>query len=103
LVDKLRRHQARVRASPLDEGVVNPAAGAGDTPGMEHDERFAAVIERVNDLPELQRTVIMRAYLGGQTLRQIADELHTPIGTVKSALSRALLRLRERPSEEVPA
>lgn len=103
LVDKLRRHQARVRPTPLDEGLLTPVGGAGETPDMERDERFAAVIERVNDLPELQKTVIIRSYLGGQTLRQIADELHTPIGTVKSALSRALLRLRERPSEEVPA
>jgi len=39
---------------------------------------------------------VMRAYLGGQTLRQIGEELDTPIGTVKSALSRALVRLRER-------
>lgn len=102
LVDKLRRNQARIRPALLDEGAVQ-GARVGGTAGMEHDERFSAVLERVNDLPELQRTVIMRAYLGGQTLRQIADELHTPIGTVKSALSRALLRLRERPSEEVTA
>jgi RNA polymerase sigma-70 factor (ECF subfamily) len=54
----------------------------------------------VSALPELQRTVVTRAYLGGQTLRQIGEELNTPIGTVKSALSRALVRLRERVSEE---
>ena len=46
------------------------------------------------------RTVVKRAYLGGQTLRQIGEELNTPLGTVKSALSRALTRLRERGSEE---
>jgi RNA polymerase sigma-70 factor (ECF subfamily) len=67
---------------------------------LERDERFDALLGRVNALPELQRMVVTRAYLGGQTLRQIGEELHTPIGTVKSALSRALLRLRERVSEE---
>ncbi len=51
-------------------------------------------------LPELQRAVVTRAYLGGQTLRQIGEELNTPIGTIKSALSRALVRLRERVNEE---
>ena len=59
------------------------------------------LLRRVAALPELQRTVVTRAYLGGQTLRQIADELQTPIGTIKSALSRALVRLRERQSEEL--
>jgi RNA polymerase sigma-70 factor (ECF subfamily) len=58
------------------------------------------LLQRVATLPELQRTVVMRAYLGGQTLRQIGEELNTPIGTIKSALSRALVRLRERTSEE---
>jgi RNA polymerase sigma-70 factor (ECF subfamily) len=67
---------------------------------MEQDERFAALLKKVASLPELQRTVVTRAYLGGQTLRQIGEELNTPIGTVKSALSRALVRLRERVSEE---
>ncbi|MCA9303739.1 MAG: hypothetical protein KC996_06425, partial [Phycisphaerales bacterium] len=50
---------------------------------------------------QLQKTVVMRAYLGGQTLRQIGEEMDIPLGTIKSALSRALVRLRERTGEEV--
>ncbi len=42
----------------------------------------------------------MRAYLSGQTLRQISEEMDIPLGTIKSALSRALVRLRERTGEE---
>ena len=63
-------------------------------------KRFAALMVKVDQLPELQRTVVIRAYLGGQTLRQIGEELNTPLGTIKSALSRALVRLRERTGEE---
>ena len=105
LVDKLRRRQARVRASSLDEAKIGQrsvggiAAGAG----LERDERFVALLEKIETLPELQKTVVMRAYLGGQTLRQIGEELNTPIGTIKSALSRALVRLRERAGEETLA
>lgn len=101
LVDKLRRSQARVKASALDAAQVGDGPGTiGDVSTMEKDERFSALLRRVSALPELQRTVVMRAYLGGQTLRQIGEELNTPIGTVKSALSRALVRLRERVNEE---
>ena len=45
---------------------------------------MAALLQRINRLPDLQRTVVTLAYLGGQTLRQIGEELNTPIGTIKS-------------------
>lgn len=98
LVDRLRRAKARVRPTALDERQTQPVAEALTFPGsgVERDERMAALLQRINRLPDLQRTVVTRAYLGGQTLRQIGEELNTPIGTIKSALSRALVRLRER-------
>lgn len=101
LVDKLRRTRARVRAGSLDESQAGVAGAFGlniSTP--ERQEQFAALMKKIETLPELQRTVVIRAYLGGQTLRQIGEELGTPLGTVKSALSRALVRLRERVNEE---
>jgi RNA polymerase sigma-70 factor (ECF subfamily) len=99
LVDKLRRSQARIRATALDEGSFSGSSGP-ESATLEQTERFAELRKRVAGLPELQRTVVTRAYLGGQTLRQIGEELDIPIGTIKSALSRALVRLRERVSEE---
>lgn len=98
LVDRLRRARARVKATALDEKQGQTAAPENSQPeaGMQQEERFNSLMERIAKLPELQRTVVTRAYLGGQTLRQIGEELDTPIGTIKSALSRALVRLRER-------
>lgn len=103
LVDRLRRTKARVKAVNLDEKQSEPLKVQNDLgSGMEQTERYTELMERISKLPELQRTVVTRAYLGGQTLRQIGEELNTPIGTIKSALSRALVRLRERgPSEEL--
>lgn len=95
MVDRLRRLQARVKPGTLDEGW-SPAANAPEAgAGIEHGERFAAIMEKLEKLPELQQTVVKRAYLGGQTLKQIGQELGVPLGTIKSALSRALVRLRE--------
>jgi len=99
LVDKLRRSRSRLKASTLDESPA-PGVAPGESDRFERDERFERLMDKVNGLPELQRTVIVRAYLGGQTLRQIGEELGVPLGTIKSALSRALMRLRERSSEE---
>jgi RNA polymerase sigma-70 factor (ECF subfamily) len=101
LVDKLRRSKARVKAASLEETLARASGSPGESAlSMENEERFAALLERVAQLPDLQRTVVIRAYMGGQTLRQIGEELDTPIGTIKSALSRALVRLRERVGEE---
>jgi len=101
LVDKLRRNRARLKPGSLDQPQV-PATAAAEAPSrVDQDERMAALMKRIEALPELQRTVVTRAYLGGQTLRQIGDELNTPLGTIKSALSRALVRLRERSGEEL--
>ncbi len=106
LVDRLRRTKARVKSVSLDDRQSAGESGERLQPAqglsLEENERFGELMRRVNKLPDLQRTVVMRAYLGGQTLRQIGEELNTPIGTIKSALSRALVRLRERgPNEEL--
>ena len=77
------------------------SSGSGNESSLEESERFGELMKRVDALPDLQRTVVIRSYLGGQTLRQISEELDTPLGTVKSALSRALVRLRERVGEEI--
>ena len=62
----------------------------------ESQEERAKLAYRIRDLPDLQRAVIERAYLQGFSLREIATQLDTPLGTVKSALSRGLAKLRER-------
>ena len=100
MVDRLRRSRARVKASALEEGWSPPAENAAPETGLVTNERFGAVLQRVENLPELQRTVVKRAYLGGQTLKQIGSELNVPLGTIKSALSRALVKLRERTAGE---
>lgn len=102
LVDKLRRQQARLKPTSLDQPQAGNAPELKAVPSrMEQDERLETLMRRIDTLPELQRTVVTRAYLGGQTLRQIGEELGTPLGTIKSALSRALVRLRERTGEEL--
>ncbi|MFG0273912.1 MAG: RNA polymerase sigma factor [Phycisphaerales bacterium] len=100
LVDRLRRSRVRVKATYALQEQWS-AGGATEAPAsplqnVEDTERFEALMKRIERLPELQRAVLTRAYLGGQTLRQIGLELDRPIGTIKSTLSRAMVRLREQ-------
>jgi RNA polymerase sigma-70 factor (ECF subfamily) len=102
LVDKLRRNRARLKATSLDHPLSTAAPEASQSASrLDQDDRMIGLMKRIDALPELQKTVVKRAYLGGQTLRQIGEELNTPLGTIKSALSRALVRLRERTGEEI--
>ncbi len=96
LVDRLRRMGARIQPHGLAEGYNPPDSGERIGKGLEAREQYESLLQSIETLPDLQRTVIVRAYLGGQTLRQISEELDTPLGTIKSALSRALVRLREQ-------
>lgn len=101
IVDRLRRTRSRISTVSMDEGQRTSAGMPPEASALEREERFGELMKRVDALPELQRTVVIRSYLGGQTLRQISEELDTPLGTIKSALSRALVRLRERVGEEI--
>ena len=97
LIDKLRRKVARPEVLGLEsenEGAFLPGGTA--TPAALPVEGNAALRARIEELPALQREVIERTYLHGFTLREVSEQLNAPLGTVKSALSRGLARLRER-------
>mgnify|MGYP000375875017 CR=1 FL=1 len=103
LIDKLRRRGVRIEAAPLDSEPASPpqdASRSGDprNDNRLNDEQRAWLREKLRELPELQRSVIERTYLQGFTLREVSEQLDAPLGTVKSALSRGLLRLRDRTS-----
>lgn len=96
LIDRLRRSSVRPDTTGF-EG--DPTSSGGDqNPDRRplEAERNKALLQHIAELPELQRAVIERAYLQGYTLREVSEQLDAPLGTVKSALSRGLNRLRER-------
>jgi RNA polymerase sigma-70 factor (ECF subfamily) len=96
LIDRLRRKGARPEQLGLDSAVdfLGPSVPAPTDVGGEHDVEILR--RRVAELPELQRVVIERTYIQGFTLREVSEQLGAPLGTIKSALSRGLARLRDR-------
>jgi RNA polymerase sigma-70 factor (ECF subfamily) len=97
-IDVLRRrgsHEAHVRdvwdemKSAALEALPDPASP------VETGETRARVLAAIRSLPQEQREALSLAFFQGQTHRQIADATGEPLGTVKSRIRGAMLKLRE--------
>ena len=71
--------------------------------GMEQGERKEWVRQAVAALPDQLRSAVRLVYFRGMKYREAADELHVPVGTVKSRLHSAVKRLGEAWAETHPA
>jgi RNA polymerase sigma-70 factor, ECF subfamily len=83
-----------VEESTVTRQVEDP----GPTPGavVEQKERAQLIQSAIVSLPTDQRTMIVLYHTEGFSYEEIASVLELPIGTVKSRLNRARLKLREK-------
>jgi RNA polymerase sigma factor (sigma-70 family) len=94
-VDAVRRESTRRKRLASEQALVELAA-AGPGPDSEAWTRMRATRTRevLRQLPPEQREVLLLAYYGGYTQREIADLTGIPLGTVKSRTLAALRRMR---------
>jgi RNA polymerase sigma-70 factor, ECF subfamily len=59
------------------------------------EEQAVRVREAVQRLPDFLRQVLLMAYYQGLKYREVAEALNIPVGTVKSRLHAALVKLQE--------
>ena len=96
-IDRLRARRARPDSEPAREGQL---LGLVD-PAEPHDlgvltrEQNRRLRDAMARLPALQRLVVQMAYFEGLTQSEIAARLDEPLGTVKTRVRLALLKLRE--------
>ena len=106
-IDALRRN-GRHQAVSLDQareelpdGDVRTlvdlveARGPGPADQAQGEERRERIRASVDRLPDFLRQVVVLAYYQGLKYREIADILDIPVGTVKSRLHAALVKLQE--------
>jgi len=93
-----RRSAGRRAALALRAEASRPPGDAAPSPegaAVEHDDR-RELVEALNEMSEDDRLVIAYRYFLDLPEAEMAEALGVPRGTVKSRLSRALGRLRER-------
>ncbi|MEY2471943.1 MAG: hypothetical protein QOK28_1272 [Actinomycetota bacterium] len=99
------------RVTPADPDVlanILPASSIGlvDIPAIEASET-ELVRAAVAALPEPQRRAILLAVVGGRTAAEVAEAESIPLGTAKTRIRQAMIRLRDQLSglhvaEETP-
>jgi RNA polymerase sigma-70 factor (ECF subfamily) len=102
-IDRLRRE----RVKPDQVSAENDAREVPDA-GMPADLRLVTaeqalqVRAALEGLPDNQRVPLQLAYFEGLTQAEIAERLVVPLGTVKTRMRQALLRLREALTGQQP-
>jgi RNA polymerase sigma-70 factor (ECF subfamily) len=95
-IDRLRAKRARPD-HVADERVTLEIAGADVSAerALISAEQITRVRHALDALPAVQRAAVDLAYYQGMTHAEIAERLDQPLGTVKTRIRQALLKLRD--------
>lgn len=94
LTDYQRRAGARLSRVSPDGGAIERSSRSV-TVDQSRGELASRVAERFNELPEDERSALRLAMHEGLTHKQISETFGIPIGTVKTRLRRAVMRLHD--------
>ena len=95
-LDRLRARRSRIAPAPLEVVTIDPVdPGPGQELQAIGNEEAARLRQALEALPEGQREAIELAYYRGLSQSDIAEKLQQPLGTVKTRMRTALLKLRE--------
>jgi RNA polymerase sigma-70 factor (ECF subfamily) len=80
--------------------MILPAAMEAPGERIEAMETEARVREAMRDLPEEQLLLLRLAFYEGLSHREIAEKLDVPLGTVKSRIRLAFVKMKSRLGDE---
>ena len=92
-LSRAAHNNAEEEAGALAELLGGPESGPADN--AESAEQYGALRQAIDGLTESSRQVVMLVYFQGLKYREAAQVLAVPVGTVKSRLHAAMLKLTE--------
>jgi RNA polymerase sigma-70 factor (ECF subfamily) len=96
-IDALRAGRARATGDEdIDTHAVATDPAEGPEATVDVEQRASLVRDAISGLPSEQRLALELAFFRGLTHAEIAEQLAEPLGTVKTRIRSAMLRLRDR-------
>jgi RNA polymerase sigma-70 factor (ECF subfamily) len=98
-LDRIRAERSYGRALERLEEEPPMVLDSNPSPDPAHgsmlSEQAARLRLALDDLPDEQASALRLAFFGGLTHREIANRTGTPLGTVKTRIRTALMKLRD--------
>lgn len=91
-LNELRRRKRQIKL--IDTKDIYDRPIADDTADSEYDDLKEHVMEKIELLPPKYKSVLVLRLIDGHSIKETADILHLPVGTVLSRLARAQKRMR---------
>ena len=80
---------------PIEAAIIVADAATSACATIEHDDEYCKMRRCLDQLGARDATALQRAFFEGATYAELAQSASIPIGTMKSRMRRALLRLRD--------
>src|SRR5207237_9506486 len=99
-IDRLRRETGASRPNLI---LVDQVP---DVPGPDEEDLLLerdAALRALSSLSQAERRLLVRAYFRGLTAREISESDGIPLGTVKTRLRSALIKVRRANESKEPA
>ena len=95
-LDRMRKREETVPLETLQESGFEPVDPAPEPEGRVLQAEKSKVLRQALDrLPEEMRTALVLTSMDGQSYEEAAEVLEVPVGTVRSRIARAKLKLQK--------
>ena len=97
IIDLIRsQRRTTVNTDPVDYETLDllPDGGVSTEAQVEQSLERERIMRGLETIPANQREVIMLAYFGGLSQSEMAEKLYLPLGTIKTRVRLAMLKLR---------
>ncbi|HZD92023.1 MAG TPA: sigma-70 family RNA polymerase sigma factor [Pseudolabrys sp.] len=93
-IDRLRARGVNRRVAPIDDAMELADDAAGADGLLETAQQNARLHECLGGLAEHERKALRGAFFDGNTYEELAERMTVPLGTMKSWIRRAMIKLK---------
>ena len=93
-IDRLRASRQSRRAEPIEAASGLADAGPGAESALASAQEHARLYGCLGELAERERAALRGAFFDGNTYEDLAERMNVPLGTMKSWIRRAMIKLK---------